>query len=84
MMTHENLQTTPASPLFALRGLLRKRAGIVLAAALAIGGGLYFGWGYVLAAGLAPLILAVAPCAAMCAFGLCMGGGHKKPQDKVT
>ena len=84
-MNHENFQTTRASPmagpLFALRGFLRTRFGIIAMAALAIGGGFYMGWGYVVAAGLAPLILGVAPCAAMCALGLCMGGGHNKSLD---
>ena len=86
-MNHENIQTTRpspmAGPLFALRRFLRTRFGIATAA-LAIGGGFYFGWGYVVAAGLAPLILGVAPCAAMCALGLCMSGGHKKSQDAAN
>ena len=73
-----------AGPLFALRGFLRTRFGIVAMAALAIGGGFYLGWGYVVAAGLAPLILGVAPCAAMCALGLCMRGCHKKSQDAAN
>ena len=88
MMNHENFQTTNASPmvgpLFAMRRFLRTRSGIVATAALGIGGGFYFGWGYVVAAGLAPLILGVAPCAAMCALGLCMGGGHNKSQDAAN
>jgi hypothetical protein len=28
-------------------------------------------WGWLVAAGLAPIILAVAPCAIMCGLGLC-------------
>jgi hypothetical protein len=35
-------------------------------------------WGWLVAVGIAPLLLAFAPCAAMCALGLCamrMGGG---------
>ena len=84
MMNHENIQPTRpspmAGPLFALRGFLRTRLGVIAMAALAIGGGFYFGWGYVVAAGLAPLIIGVAPCAVMCGLGLCMAGG-KKSQD---
>ena len=87
-MNHENIQTTRPSPmagsLFALRGFLRTRLGIIAMAALAIGGGFYFGWGYVVAAGIAPLIIGIAPCAVMCGLGLCMAGGHKKSQDAVN
>ena len=35
-------------------------------------------WGWLVAVGIAPLLVAFAPCAAMCALGLCasrMGGG---------
>lgn len=47
--------------------------GIVLVVA-----GLAAGWSWLTAIGVAPLILSVAPCAAMCALGLCAmsrGGG---------
>jgi len=37
-----------------------------------VGAGLALGWNWVVAFGFAPLILAVAPCAAMCALGVCM------------
>ena len=88
MLNHDNVQMSRsgqmAGPLFALRGFLRTRFGIFATAGLAIGGGLYFGWGYVVAAGLAPLILGVAPCATMCALGLCMGGGNNKSQDAAN
>ncbi|MGH8221921.1 MAG: hypothetical protein ACREQZ_03010 [Woeseiaceae bacterium] len=69
-----------------LRGLLAhyiggRRALIVLAVA-AVGMGLYFSWGWLAAVGLAPLLLALAPCAAMCALGLCMNkGGGAKPSS---
>ncbi len=88
MLNHDNVQMSRsgqmAGALFALRGFLRTRFGIISTAGLAIGTGLYLGWGYVLAAGLAPLILGVAPCATMCALGLCMGGSHKKSQDATN
>lgn len=63
------------------RGLLGHylggRRGIILLALAAAGVGLYLGWGWLAAVGLAPLLLALAPCAAMCALGLCMKGGGK-------
>jgi hypothetical protein len=42
---------------------------IALAAA-----GLWLGWPVLVVAGIAPLLLAVLPCAVMCALGLCMRG----------
>lgn len=43
-------------------------------AALAI----YAGWDWLVAAGVATFIVALAPCLAMCALGLCMGRGKSK------
>lgn len=54
-----------------------RRGLIILAVAvvtvLAVGG--WFNWGWLVAAGIAPILLAVAPCAVMCALGLCMKKG---------
>ena len=52
---------------------------------LALGGlvvviGVALNWGWLVAAGIAPVLVAVAPCAIMCALGLCgmkMMGGSK-------
>lgn len=58
----------------------RIRAWIVSPRGLLIGGlvivatGLALGWNWVVAAGLAPIILSLAPCAVMCALGMCMMG----------
>src|SRR6266496_2852473 len=53
---------------------------------LAIGGaiaGLALGWDWVVAAGLAPLVVSVLPCVAMCALGMCaMRGGQKSRQGE--
>lgn len=49
-------------------------AGVgVLGAAAAI----YGGWEWLLASGAGVTLLALAPCLAMCALGLCMGRGKK-------
>jgi len=71
-----------------LRHYLGERLGIVVLAVATAGIGLYLGWGWLAAAGIAPILLALAPCAAMCALGLCMnrGGGkscstNAKPPD---
>jgi hypothetical protein len=55
----------------ALRYFSGRRGLIVLTVAL-IGAGLALNWGWFVAAGVAPMLLALAPCAAMCALGLCM------------
>lgn len=47
--------------------------GAVLAVPLVF----YAGWDWLVAAGLATTVLALAPCLAMCALGLCMGRGKK-------
>jgi hypothetical protein len=47
--------------------------GAVLVVALA----LYAGWDWLVAAGLATTLVALAPCLLMCALGLCMGRGKK-------
>jgi hypothetical protein len=43
--------------------------------------GIAFNWSWLVAAGIAPILLAVLPCAVMCGLGLCMnrlfsGGAH--------
>lgn len=53
------------------------RRGLVVVAVIAVGMGLYLSWGLLAAVGVAPLLLALAPCAAMCALGLCMNKGDK-------
>ncbi len=56
---------------------LRSRWAVILGVFALVGTGLALGWPWLAAAGLAPLVLAFLPCAAMCALGLCMpkGGG---------
>jgi hypothetical protein len=50
---------------------------------VAVAGGtgvLVLGWDWLVAAGLASIILAVAPCLVMCALGLCMNRQSKSDQ----
>ncbi|HTE81410.1 MAG TPA: hypothetical protein VK634_12035 [Reyranella sp.] len=67
--------TSNASPRPSLadkvRPWLSGRRGLILAAVAVAGGGAWFGWPWLAAAGIAPILLALAPCAAMCAVGLC-------------
>lgn len=55
-----------------LRHYLGGRRGLILLAVIALGAGTVLNLSSLVAMGLAPLILALAPCAAMCALGLCM------------
>lgn len=60
----------------------RRRTLILLAVAI-LGLGTALNWSWLAAVGVAPLILAVAPCAAMCALGLCMKPGGKSCSSKT-
>ncbi len=48
-----------------------RRGLIVLAIGIAAAG-MAMNWGWLVAVGIAPILLFVLPCAAMCALGLCM------------
>ncbi len=52
--------------------------GLVILATAVIGGGLALNWGWVVALGIAPIVLMALPCAAMCAIGMCKGGKGKQ------
>lgn len=53
----------------------------LLLASVALGAGLAWQWRWLAAIGVLPFLLSAAPCAAMCAFGLCaskLAGGSCK------
>lgn len=54
-----------------VRYQLRGRRGLVVAGTALGGPALWFGWPWLAAAGLAPILIAIAPCAVMCAVGAC-------------
>jgi hypothetical protein len=58
--------------LYALRYYLGGRRAWLAIAALAGLGGLILNWSWLVAIGIAPVLIAILPCAAMCALGLCM------------
>lgn len=75
--------TTPAAEttlrqdyLALLKYWLRGRRGLIVLALVVLSAGAYFNWSWLVAAGIAPVLLALAPCAAMCAMGLCMKRGE--------
>jgi hypothetical protein len=55
-----------------VRRYLGDRRTWMVLAVLAVGGGLALNWGWLAAAGVAPLLLTLLPCAAMCVLGHCM------------
>lgn len=64
------------------RHYLTNRKVLAVLAVAVIGAGLALNWGWLVAAGIGPVLLALAPCAAMCALGLCMKGmGGKSCSD---
>lgn len=59
------------------------RRGLIMLMMAIVGAGLALNWSWLVAVGVAPVLLALAPCAAMCALGLCMNKmGGKACADK--
>lgn len=54
------------------RHYLGGRRTLIVLAVAALAGAAFFNWGWLVALGIAPLLLMLAPCAAMCALGYCM------------
>ena len=66
-------QTTFTQDLYAfLRHRLGARRGLFLAGAMVIVAALAINWSALVAAGVAPILIGVLPCAVMCGLGLCM------------
>ena len=55
----------------ALRNYLRGWRGAAVLASIVAVAGIALGWSWLLAAGIAPFLVSVLPCVAMCALGLC-------------
>jgi hypothetical protein len=56
----------------AARHHLAGRRGLLVTGAVIAVAGLATSWGWLVAVGVAPLLLSLLPCLAMCALGLCM------------
>ena len=70
-----------------VRHHLGGRRGLIILTVIALGAGAFFNWNWLVAAGIAPLLLLLAPCALMCALGLCMnkaGGGSCSKDAKTS
>lgn len=68
----ESRQSRPNGIASVLRHYRSGRRGLFMAALVLVAAGSYLGWGWLAAAGIAPVLIALAPCAVMCALGLCM------------
>jgi len=62
------------------------RRGLVILTLTALGIGLALNWSWLVAIGVAPLLISLAPCAVMCALGLCMSrmGGNSCSAQSPT
>src|SRR5260221_1093121 len=54
-----------------IRSWFSGRRGLIIGGTAIVGAGLALGWNWLSAIGVAPIILSLAPCAAMCAIGAC-------------
>lgn len=65
--------TSSRLPAWATRNRLMMAGGAVVI------GGMAFNWSWLTAIGVAPILLAVAPCGVMCAVGMCTMGKKQTP-----
>lgn len=70
--------------LYGARYYLSRRPALVGMGAAALGIAAWFNWGWLVAIGVAPVLLAVMPCAAMCALGLCSMRMRKSSVDSQS
>lgn len=71
MTTSEQAAANTRNPASTIRSYLGNRWVLVVMATVAIVGGVALNWGWLVAIGLAPILLATLPCLLMCGFGLC-------------
>jgi hypothetical protein len=71
---------------YAIRYYAGGRRGLLLLTAVALVAGAALNWSWLVAAGIAPLLLTLAPCAVMCALGLCMNrmGGRSCSSEQTS
>lgn len=60
------------------------RNRMILAGSAAIVGGAALNWSWLTAIGVAPILLAIAPCGVMCAVGMCKMGGKTPVATPTT
>jgi hypothetical protein len=76
--------------LYAASFYVGRRNMILILAALAIAGGIAMNWNWLVASALAPIVIALLPCAVMCGLGLCAhklfgaSGANERPRRTLT
>ena len=60
----------------------RRFTMLLLIGSVFVVAGTIFGWSWLVALGIAPVLLSVLPCVAMCALGLCMNHITRQPSGK--
>ncbi len=87
IVTNSVPSSAPRAATNAVRSMLGSRRGLIVLGAMVLGLGLLFKWNWIVAVGIAPLLLSALPCVAMCALGLCMSkmaGGQSGSQSPST
>src|SRR5882672_6204303 len=92
MTTSESTKAVSALPgdlLHTIRRYLGSRRLLLAVAIFALVTGAALNWGWLVALGIAPVLLSLLPCAVMCGLGVCclkmMGGsGEKQPGQSGT
>lgn len=85
--TKTNETSLSADVLAYVRSQLGGRRGLIILAVIALGAGAVFNWSWLVAAGIAPVLLLLAPCALMCGLGLCMNkmaGGSCSSKENAS
>ena len=68
------------NPILTLGGKVSQATTLTVLAVAGVGSGLALGWDSLVALGLSSFVLALLPCAAMCALGICASRmGNKAP-----
>lgn len=72
------------APVSILPRWLSRRRALILAAVAVAAAGAWLGWPWLVAAGIAPILVVLAPCAVMCAVGACAMKQQAKPGESVA
>lgn len=85
--TKTNESSLSSDVLAYVRHYVGGRRGLIILTVIALGVAAIFNWSWLVAAGIAPLLLLLAPCALMCGLGLCMNkmaGGSCSSDQKAS
>lgn len=67
----EQRNSVPLSFISRLMGRVRKRSPLLIVGIVVVATGMALNWDWLTTMGAAPIILSLAPCALMCAVGIC-------------